>query len=284
MGTSPVIIVSGGVGYSAEQLVRAALAQFPDANPQVQLIPHVRSTEDINAVVQQAADTHALIAFTLVDTTCRQILIDQAQERHVTAVDLIGPLIDGLTETLGHAPLGQPGRYHELNKSYFDRIAAIEYTLAHDDGTHPEGWAQCDILLVGVSRVGKTPLSMYLAVLGWKVANLPLVRELQPPPELFRIERRRVIGMTIGLEQLIEHRRWRQRRLGVPLDASYSDPAVLSEELERSDKLFSRAGFPVVDVSNKPVESIASEVIGLMESARRLERVPLAVTPSGGAH
>lgn len=280
MDAPSVIIVSGGVGYSAEQLVRTALAQFPAADVRVQFVPRVRHTEELASAVEQAAADNALIAFTLVDPQRRQDLLRLAQERQVPAIDLIGPLIDRLSAMLGQAPLGQPGRYAELNRTYFDRIAAIEYTLAHDDGAHPEDWGQGDMLLVGVSRVGKTPLSTYLAVLGWKVANLPLVRELPPPRELFQLDRRRVIGMTIGLEQLIEHRRWRQKRLGMPLGANYCDPRVLSDELERSDQLFRQRGFPVVDVTNKPLETIAAEVLAIVEAGRRAAH---AAGPAGAA-
>jgi regulator of PEP synthase PpsR (kinase-PPPase family) len=272
MDAPKVIIVSGGVGYSADQLVRAALAQFPASDVVVQRVPGVREAGEIAAAVEQAAASRAMIAYTLVDPERRADLVRSAREHQVAAVDLIGPLVEQLSATLGQEPLGQPGRYDELNRTFFDRIAAIEYTLGHDDGAHPEDWAQGNILLVGVSRVGKTPLSTYLAVLGWKVANLPLVRDLPPPPELLRLDRSHVVAMTIGLEQLIEHRRWRQRRLAMPLGASYCDPAVLSEELESSDKLFRRLGFAVVDVTNKPLESIASEVIALIESRRHASR------------
>lgn len=265
MKTGSIIIVSGGIGYSAQQLVRTALAQFPDADVSVVRIPQVRTHEQIANAIQQAATCGGLIAHTLVDSGSRAELQRLAQAHAITTIDLIGPLLDHLSSTLGQQPLGQPGRFDEQNKSYLDRITAIEYTLAHDDGTHPEEWEQAEILLTGVSRVGKTPLSTYLAVLGWRVANLPLIPEIPPPRELFALEHCRVIGLTIGLEQLIEHRRRRQQRLGIPLGSSYCSPAALSDELEMSDKLFRRSGFPVVDVTNKPLESIANEVIALVE-------------------
>jgi hypothetical protein len=260
-----IVIISGGVGYSAEQLVRMALAQFPDAHVSVERVPRVRATQQLVAALDRAAAAGSFVVFTFVDPERRQECIRLARERDVHAIDVMGPLIDALSERTGKPPLGQPGRYEELNKSYFDRIAAIEYTLAHDDGVHPEGWDEGNILLVGVSRVGKTPLSTYLAVLGWKVANLPLVRELKPPRKLFELRRCRVVGLTIGLEQLIEHRGWRRERVGMP-PGSYSDPRALSDELEESDRLFRRHGIPVVDVTHKPLESIASEVIAIVEA------------------
>lgn len=262
------MIVSGGVGFSAEQLVRTALAQFPESHVALRLTPQIRAVEQLNDVVEQAAATDAVIIHTLVQPEVRQALVEMARERHVAAIDLIGPLIERLSVDLGQAPLGRPGLYREQLRTYFDRIAAIEYTLAHDDGAHAEGWPEADILLIGVSRAGKTPLAMYLAMLGWKIANLPLVRELALPPELFALNPACVIGLTIGLPQLIEHRQWRQRRLGMPLGAGYTDPGSLSDELEYADRIFQRHGFAVVDVTNKPIESIANEVIARVERYR----------------
>jgi regulator of PEP synthase PpsR (kinase-PPPase family) len=259
-----IIIVSGGVGYSAEQLVQTALAQFPAAEVRVERIPQVRRHEQLADAVEQAAAGGALIAHTLVDDERRDDLTRLAKQCGVATVDLIGPLLAALAAKLRLTPLGEPGRFDIQNRSYLDRIAAIDYTLAHDDGAHPEEWSQADVLLIGVSRVGKTPLATYLGVLGWKVANLPLVVDLPLPRELFELDRRKVIGLTIGLEQLIEHRRWRQRRLGMPLGEDYCSPATLSEELEHSDQLFRRCGFAVVDVTNKPLEVIANEVTVLL--------------------
>jgi len=248
--------------------VRTALAQFPDAKVGLQLVPQVRESAQMAGIVAQAAASGAVIVHTLVRPDLRRELIARAREWRVPEVDLIGPLLDRLADDLGQAPLGRPGLYREQLRTYFDRIAAIEYTLAHDDGAHPGEWCEADVVLVGVSRVGKTPLSIYLAVLGWKVANLPLVSEIAPPHQLYELDPGRVIGLTIGLPQLIEHREWRRRRLGMPPGARYTDPGALSDELEQADRLFRQHGFAVVDVTNRPIESIANEVIALVERWR----------------
>lgn len=260
-----IIIVSGGVGYSAGQLIRTALAQFPGRPVNILRAPQVRSSAQIAAAVAAAREHGALLAHMLVDPELRRELERQAAEQGLATLDLIGPALASIALHVGGEPLGQPGLFDAQNRSLYDRIAAIEYTLAHDDGAHMEEWGAADVIVCGVSRVGKTPLSIYLAVLGWKVANLPLVPELPVPPELLQGQRERVVGLTIGLEQLIEHRRWRQRRIGVMPDSPYASPRALSEELEQSDRLFRRAGIPVVDVTNKPLESIASEVVALIE-------------------
>ncbi|HEX7975733.1 MAG TPA: pyruvate, water dikinase regulatory protein, partial [Anaerolineales bacterium] len=212
----PVYVVSGGVGASGEQLVHTVLAQFPDNEMPVITVGNVRRVEQIESVVAQAKSSGGTIAHTLVDVSLRQALIDLAQAQGVVAIDLMGPLLSRVAAVLNREPLGHPGLYRQLHKDYFDRVAAIEYSMAHDDGKDPSAWPQAEILLVGVSRAGKTPLSLYLSVLGWKVANLPLVPNVSPPPELFQLDPKGVVGLTIEPGQLILHRQQRQMRLGAP--------------------------------------------------------------------
>jgi regulator of PEP synthase PpsR (kinase-PPPase family) len=170
-------------------------------------------------------------------------------------------LLDHLQTLLESEPVGRPGLYRDQNREAFERTEAIEFTMAHDDGRHVENLRQADIVLVGVSRVGKTPISLYLASLGWKVANVPLVSGDPPPPELFQLHRRRVVGLTIEPDQLLAHRRWRERRLKVSLSGSYSNPFKLREELEAARRVFLQGGFAVVDITNKPVEVSAKEIL-----------------------
>jgi hypothetical protein len=259
-GDKPVFIVSGGTGSSGEQILRTALAQFPGADPKIIVIAEVRRLEQVEAAVAQAAAANGLIVQTLVDAELRQTLGRLARSRNVPEIDLMGPLLSQLQAMLAEEPLGQPGRYRAQNRERFERNDALEFTLAHDDGRHIEQLRQADIVLVGVSRVGKTPISLYLASLGWKVANVPLVGG-PPPPELFQINRRRVVGLTIDPERLLEHRRWRERRLKVSLSGSYTNPFKLREELEAARRVFLQGGFSVVDITNKPVEASAKEIL-----------------------
>jgi regulator of PEP synthase PpsR (kinase-PPPase family) len=259
----PIYIVSGGAGASGEQLVHTVLAQFPNNRVPVIIVGHVRQVEQIDNVVNQAKNCTGTIAHTLVDANLRQYLIDQAQEQGVRAIDLMGPLLSHLADILGREPLGHPGLYRQLHKDYFDRVAAIEYSMAHDDGKDPSGWSQAEILLVGVSRTGKTPLSLYLSVLGWKVANLPLIPDIPPPSALFQLDPRQVVGLTIEPGQLLLHRQHRQMRLGTLGPSPYVDPAAIFEEIETAFKLFRKNGFAVVDVTDKPIESIADEIMRL---------------------
>lgn len=263
--TRPIFIVSGGIGASGEQLVRTALAQFKEAQLPVVVIPHVRTVEQIEDVVRQAAATHGTILHTLVETNLRRSLIRLAKEKNAVAIDPLGPLLSRMAVILDREPIGQPGLYRQLREAYFDRVDAIEFAVAHDDGKKVDELHLAEIVLVGPSRVGKTPLSMYLSVLGWKVANIPLIREMVPPPELFTVERKRVVGMTISPSQLVAHRRRRQGRLGASRGGSaYHDPLRLADELEAAELVFRRGRFVVIDVTDKPIEESAEEVIALV--------------------
>lgn len=270
-GLPPIYIVSGSTGASGEQLVHTVLAQFPESRVPVIMVAHVRQMEQIEDVVNRAAATGGTVVHTLVDARLRSALIHLAQERNVAAIDLMGDLLSRLTAVLGREPVGHPGLYRQLRQDYFERVATIEFAMAHDDGKNPLDWPLAEIVLVGVSRVGKTPLSMYLSVLGWKVANVPLIMELSLPPELFQLDCRRVIGLSIQPGQLLIHRRQRQRRLGAPGPSAYTDPATIYEEIEAARQIFQRGGFSVIDVTDKPIETSADEIIELITQRLKAE-------------
>lgn len=259
-----IYIISGGVGAVGEQLVHTLLPQFPGKPVNVITVPNVRFTSQIDAAVKEAKSSAATLVHTLVDPELRQYLVNLAAEQQVVAIDVMGGLLGRLAEVLGQAPLGQPGLYRQLNKAYFDRVGAIEYTMAHDDGRNPDGWLQADMLLIGVSRVGKTPTSLYLSVLGWKVANLPLVPGLALPAELRMIDPQRVIGLTIEAGQLLALRQQRQRRLGAPGSSDYVEPGHVFDELDEAVKIFQSLGITSIDVTDKPIESTADELIRLI--------------------
>lgn len=257
---APIFIVSGGVGASAEQVVRTVLAQFSAANVPLVIEPYVHHPEQLHAIVERAATSGGIIVHTMVDTNLRHHLIALAVDRNVATFDLFGPLLTQLSQMLGQQPAGQPGLYRQLNQSYFRLIEAIEFAVAHDDGKRVHELPLADIVLLGVSRVGKTPLSIYLSMLGWKVANVPLAPGVEPPAELFQVERRRVIGLTMAPVQLLVYRRTRQQHLGLT-GGSYTDHETVREELRAANHFFAAHGFPVIDVTDKPIETSGEEVV-----------------------
>lgn len=262
--TPPIYIVSGGTGASGEQVVYTLLVQFPESQVPIITVAHVRHVEQVEDVTGRAAADGGTIVHTLVDARLRETLARRANERGVVAIDLMGPLADRLATVLEQEPLGDPGLYRRLNEAYFERVAAIDYAMAHDDGKHPAGWPEAEVVLVGVSRVGKTPLSMFLGVLGWKVANVPLIPGLEPPDALYELDRHRVIGLTMDVSQLVFHRQQRRRRLGAPGLEAYADPVAISEELESAKRIIRRGGFTTIDVTDKPIEASANQVIDLI--------------------
>jgi [pyruvate, water dikinase]-phosphate phosphotransferase / [pyruvate, water dikinase] kinase len=259
-----ILILSGGVGASAEQVIHTVLSQFPQGNVRVITVPNVRYEQQILENVRRARQEAALVVHTLVDHHLRDRLEAEAMQEGVLTVDLMGDLMAHIQRLTGQAPLEQPGLYRKLNRQYYDRVSAIEYTMAHDDGKDPEGWSQAEILLLGVSRSGKTPLSLYLSVLGWRVANLPLVSGLQLPEALDHFDRQRMCGLKIDAGQLLLHRQQRQRSLGAPGVTSYTDPARVQEELAYALEMYRRLGCTVIDVTDRPIETSADEIIRLM--------------------
>jgi len=241
---APVYVVSGGTGASGEQVVYTVVAQFPDSGVPVVTIAHVRHRAQVEDAVAQAAATGGTIVHTTVNAELRRLLIRRAEEEGIVAIDLMGPLLQHLSVTLVQQPLGHPGLYRRLKQAYFGRVSAIDYAMAHDDGKDPAGWPEAEIVLVGVSRVGKTPLSMYLSVLGWKAANVPLIAEVDPPAALFQLDPR--------------------RRLGAPRLEAYTDRGAVAAEVEAARRLFRRAGSTTIDVTDKPIEASAHDVIGLI--------------------
>jgi [pyruvate, water dikinase]-phosphate phosphotransferase / [pyruvate, water dikinase] kinase len=261
MNYPPIYIVSGGTGASGKQLAQTALAQFPDAGVEIIVVNPILSVEQLDDVVAQAATTGGTIIHTLVDAELRAYLEDRARSESVSAIDPMGPLLTHLARKLQQQPLGQPGLFRKLREDYFKRITAIEFAVDHDDGQRTRDLHLAEIVLAGVSRVGKTPLSMYLATQGWKAANVPLVKGVSPPRELFGIDRRRVVGLTIEPGQLIGHRRARQQRLGTTASAAYTDPEMIFEEVEFAHEIFRQGQFAIVDVTDRPIEETAEEVI-----------------------
>ncbi|MBN2472432.1 MAG: kinase/pyrophosphorylase [Anaerolineae bacterium] len=268
MAAAPIYIVSGGEGNSGQQVLHTALAQFGDVDVPITVRARVHDPVELETIVQEAHQQGALIVHTLVNSDLRQRLLTLTNAYHVSQTDLMGALLEQLATHLACEPLEQPGLYRQLRLSYFERIEAIEFTVAHDDGRRPHELALAEIVLTGISRVGKTPLAIYLSVQGWKTANVPLVAGIDPPPELFDVDPRRVIGLTIDPAQLLSHRQWRQKHLKLGGSSDYVDLAAIIEHEEAARRIFRRGGFSVIDITGRPIEESAADIIDLM--TRRL--------------
>ncbi len=261
---APIFVVSGGRGIAGNNLLQSILIQYPNNKIPVEIIGEVDSEEKVFDIVMKAKSEGAMITHTMVDPVLRKKLNELATEFKVEIIDLMGDLADYLDRNLQVEPLQHPGLYRELNHQYFDRIESIEFTLSHDDGMSPQRLQQAEIVLTGVSRAGKTPLSVYLAMYGWKVANVPLVPGVPPPDELFKIDPNRVFGLHIGATQLITHRLKRIQGWNNMRDDSYVDQNRVRDEIRNAMFVFDRGGFTVINVSNKPIESTANEILKFM--------------------
>lgn len=259
-----IFIVSGGAGALGKHVARIALSQFPGINPEVIVIPQISQEEQLPPIMQQVAERKGIIIHTMVNPKMREALVRLAAEYGIPTIDTIGDPLTLMASMFGRTPLGQPGLYQRQHEVYLDRIKAIEYTVEHDDGRNPSDLHEAEVVLTGVSRVGKTPLSIYLGVLGWRVANVPLVKDVPPPRQLFEIDRRRVVGLTINVEVLSLHRQWRRIAFQGNASRSYTAIEDLRDELAYARQIFRQGGFSVIDVTNKPIEETADQVIALI--------------------
>ncbi len=259
--TSPIFIVSGGAGTSGEQLVNTVLAQFPDNGVTVVIEGNIRLGSQIERVVNEARERNGTIVHTLVDSVLRSTLVRLAREQGVFEVDLMGPLLDRLVSVLGRSPLGRPGLYRELRKEYFDRVSAMDFAMSHDDGQNPEDWPKADVLIIGVSRTGKTPLCVYLSVLGMKAANCPIIAGVPMPEELYRLEQSRVAGLSIDPDRLLAIRSRRMGHIGAQAQTGYTDPAAIDEEISEARRVFNKGGYFVLNMTERTIEAGADEII-----------------------
>ncbi len=266
-------ILSDSTGETAEKAVRAALLQFPQAGTELRLHTRVRTPEQARVILEAAASDGALVVFTVVAPEVREKIHPLAYELKVEALDLIGSLIGKLGTFLEQAPINTPSGMMPLTQDYFRRIEAVEFTVKSDDGRDPRNFKKADLILVGVSRTSKTPLSTILAQRGIKVANLPLVLGVEPPPDLFEAPQDRIVGLTIGLEPLVEIRQARLTQLGMPADSAYGLRAQVRAELDFAHDLFARfPKWPVIDVTGRAIEETA--VIVLEALRRRDSKIP----------
>lgn len=260
----PIFVVSGGKGIAGDSVVQSILIQFPNNQVPVIIIPNVLTEENVLETIEKVENTRGVIVHTMVVPEMRRFLIDTCNERNIKHFDLAGGLSDYLTDLLKTRPISKPGLYRLSHIDYFKRIEAIEFTLKHDDGQNAERIESADIILTGVSRSGKTPLSVYLAMFGWKVANVPLVFGIEPPKSLFTVDKKRVFGLDISPNYLIAQRANRVKSLNMSAETDYIEPRKVREELDYARNIFERNGFTTINITNKPIESSANEVLTLL--------------------
>jgi [pyruvate, water dikinase]-phosphate phosphotransferase / [pyruvate, water dikinase] kinase len=263
-----VYVVSDSVGETAEFVVKAVATQFNGGQVEIRRNSYVDDLEDIEDVIALAKVGKAIIAYTIVIPKLKEYLDRRANEENIIAVDLLSPLMNAFTTSFNKQPHHQPGLMRKLDEEYFKKIEAIEFAVKYDDGRDPRGILRADIVLVGVSRTSKTPLSMYLAHKRFKVANVPLVPEVPAPEELFQIPRKNTIGLIISPDKLNEIRTERLKALGLGSQANYASYERILEELDYAEKIMKRVGCPIINVSNKAIEETAGLILEVLKKER----------------
>lgn len=258
----PIIyVVSDSVGETAELVTKAAISQFDSNDVTIKRFPYVEDNTHIDEVISLVKLDKGMIVYTLVKPDMREYLRESASKEGIYACDIIGPLMDQIQKASGKQPFLEPGLVRKLDEDYFKKVEAIEFAVKYDDGRDPRGILKADIVLVGVSRTSKTPLSQYLAHKRLKVANVPLVPEVDPPEELFSVPPEKCFGLKISPEKLNNIRRERLISLGLNDKASYANIERIKEEISYFEKVVSKIGCQVIEVTNKAVEETANVIL-----------------------
>ncbi|KUK14545.1 MAG: ATP/GTP-binding protein [bacterium 42_11] len=261
-----VCIVSDSTGETAELVCKAALSQFEGLDYDIERFPHVQDEEKVNEVLEKVSGRDALVmVYTLASSELRKYMSQKAQERGIIEIDVLGPLVTAFEKVSGVKASGKPGLLRRMDEAYFRRVRAIEFVIKCDDGKYLPGIKDADVIIIGVSRSSKTPVSMYLAYRGIFAANVPLVPEIELPKELLEVDRGRIVGLTVDPEKLVQIRQERLKLMGLSTDVNYVRFDRVVEELEYAEGIMRRLGVPVIDVTNKAIEETAHEIIYYLE-------------------
>ena len=260
-----IFVVSDATGETAEWVVRSALIQFQNAPAKLARRGHIRSLEQVWAVVEEAAQCDALLLHTLVSDELRRVMLEECRLRGVDSMDMMGPLLDRLTRHLKSPPQERPGLLRQVVEAKSREIEAVDFTFRHDDGRNVEDLDRAEVVLVGVSRTMKTPTALYLAYRGWFAANVPIVPGVDPPETLLRVPPQRVFCLLMSPGRLLDLRRVRAGQEGIPTDP-YASPEHVRAEILYARQLCQRSGWREIEVTSKSVEEVGQEIIHLLPS------------------
>ncbi len=256
-----IYAISDSIGETSESVIKATTSQFVQEKFDIIRVPYVKSADQVRNIVAEAATENAVICYTLVSPDLRETIATCAEQSGVEVVDVLSPMLKAIEKNYGLVPKNQPGLIHALDHEYFKRVAAIEFAIKYDDGKNPWGLLKADLVIIGVSRTSKTPLSMYLANKKLKMANVPLVPEIPPPEELFRISPKKIIGLLIDPYKLNEIRSERLKAMGLADGANYADLKRITEELDYAKAIMRRIHCTSINVSNRAIEETASMIL-----------------------
>lgn len=261
-----IFILSDSLGNTAEHVAGAAIAQFQSDSFTVKKFPYIKEDTPFDYIFSEILRApEKIILHTIVKKELVQKISQFAGENNIRCLDLLTPVLDSIESVTGEAPLQETGMLRKLNDRYFKRVESVEFAVKYDDGKDPRGVLKADLVIIGVSRTSKTPLSMYLANKNIKVANIPLVPEAKVPQELFQIPSKKIVGLTNTPEKLNEIRTERLRALGLSTantgENKYANMDRILEEIDFAESLMKKIGCPIINVSNKAIEETAEKII-----------------------
>jgi len=261
-----IYILSDGTGETAATMIRAALVQYPQHELNLIRFKNIRTEDQVVPIIQEAFERKALIAYTVVSESLRSKIREKALSLGIPTLDLLGPILGVLDTYLGAGTRSsQAGLLRAVDEQYFKRIEAIEFTVKYDDGKSLHQLNQADIILVGISRTSKTPLSIFLSHKGWKVANVPIVLNTALPQELFEVDQRKVVGLIIDIDSLQRIRKSRLEKFGQDPGGEYASLSHISQEIEYARGIFKQnRKWPVFNVTDRALEETASEIVKIV--------------------
>ena len=255
---SRIFVISDSVGETANRLIQAALAQYPNLAPaEIKNFPFIDNESDLKGILQDALTENAIVASTLVNPQLNRIIEEFATTKHLRHIDFLSQMIKLIQDQTGVEPILRSGALHALDEGSVDRVAAIEFAVKYDDGKNPKGFLKSDLVLLGISRTSKTPLSMYLANKSYKVSNLPLIPEVNLPQEIYQVPAGKIVGLTASPNYIMKIRAERVKLMGVNSTTTYNDLERIRAELSYAEELYARLGALVVSVENKSIEEVA---------------------------
>ncbi|CEI72187.1 MULTISPECIES: pyruvate, water dikinase regulatory protein [Romboutsia] len=261
-----IYVISDSVGETAQQVTKAAISQFKISEEcEIRRFPYVMDENFLLEILEGGKSEDAIIVYTLVDENLLNVTKKFCEKENLSNIDLMTPILKEIANKTQMKPKREPGIIRKLDESYFKRVEAIEFAVKYDDGKDPRGILKSDIVLVGISRTSKTPLSMYLANKNIKVANVPLVPEIPIPKEVFEIDNKKIIGLTNTPEKLNQIRAERLKALGLSSNANYANLDRILQELDYSEQVMKKIGCPVIDVSSKAIEETAGIILDIIK-------------------
>ncbi|WP_225047147.1 pyruvate, water dikinase regulatory protein [Lacticaseibacillus kribbianus] len=257
-------IISDSIGETGLKLAQAVAAQFEAQAAHYLRFPFTHTEPKLMTTLDAAKADNGVVIATLVTPGLAKLGKTYAKQIGVPFIDVMTPMVDAVSDLTGATPSGVAGAVHDLNEKYFDRISAMEFAVLYDDGKDPKGFLEADIVLLGVSRTSKTPLSLFLANRNLKVANLPLVPNAHIPAEIYKVDPKKIVGLTTDASVLMEFRRERMIAYGLNPDTAYSARSQVDAELKFAADLYEKLGCMVINTARRSIEETAMLILERM--------------------